>query len=328
MSKTVDERVVEMRFDNKQFENNVQNTMSTLDKLKAKLKFKGAEESFESISKAAKKTDLSPLQKGAEAVEATFSKSAAFVKRHIENIVDDLYGLEKKFINSVTTMSQYSMENISAGWSKFADKTNSVATLVAQGFDLETVNEQLDRLNWYTDETSYNFTDMVREIGKFTASGQELEASVTAMEGIASWAALSGQNATKASSAMYQLSQAMSKGALKFDDWRSIQNASMDTVEFRRQAAQAAIDLGQMKQAVDEAGNAIKDCYQIVYENEDTKAIEFGDIVSLNDLFTSDYLTDEAWLDTDVMMKVFDQYGKAAKVIQKYHYPQLNILKD
>jgi tape measure domain-containing protein len=139
-----------------------------------------------------------------------------------------------------------SVDNISAGFEKFGEKTRSVQTLVAQGYALELVNDQLERLNWFTDETSYNFTDMVGNIAKFTATGAGLEESVTAMEGIALWAAMSGQNAQKASMAMYQLSQAMSKGVLKYDDWKSISNASMDTAEFRKKAAEAAVALGQL----------------------------------------------------------------------------------
>ena len=134
-----------------------------------------------------------------------------------------------------------SVDNISSGWAKFGEKTTSVATMMAQkiriageeitdlGLKTEVVNKQLELLTWFSDETSYSFTDMVNNVGKFTAAGQDLDISVKAMEGIATWAALSGQNAQTASRAMYQLAQAMSAGSVKLQDWKSIQNANMDT---------------------------------------------------------------------------------------------------
>ena len=52
MSTTIDQRVVEMRFDNKHFESNVATTMSTLDKLKQKLHLDGATKGLENVNAA------------------------------------------------------------------------------------------------------------------------------------------------------------------------------------------------------------------------------------------------------------------------------------
>lgn len=303
MSKTIDQRVVEMQFNNKNFEKNVSQSMSTLDKLKEKLNFRGASKAMDELNHSMKGFDASPISNALSTVGDKFSLLEQVAIGALRKIGSQIVQTGEQLIKSLST------DNIAAGWAKYGDKTTSVATLVAQGYAMEEVNEQLERLNWFTDETSYNFVDMVGNIGKFTASGQKLEDAVTAMEGIANWAARSGQNAATASRAMYQLSQAMSKGALKFDDWKSIQNASMDTIEFRRQAAEAAVALGSLEKAGEDA-------YRVVYEGANGAREVSSEIVSLSDLFTSDFLTRKAWLDTDVMMAVFSNYGKATKTLK------------
>ena len=204
MSATIDEKVVEMRFDNKQFESNVATSMSTLDKLKKSLKFDGASKGLEDINSAAKRVDMNALGSAVDSVKAKFSALDVMAITALSNITNSAINTGNQLIKSLSVDQLYS------GWQKFSDKTTSVATLQAQGYALEEINSQLDLLNWFTDETSYNFTDMVANISKFTATGKGLTESVNAMEGIATWAALSGQNATKASSAMYQLSQSLS----------------------------------------------------------------------------------------------------------------------
>ena len=223
MSTTIDERVVEMRFDNREFESNVNTSISTLNRLEQSLDLSGASHGLDSVGAAARRLDLSGIGSAVETVQAKFSAFEIMAVTAIANITNSAVNAGKRLLSSL------SIDQISAGWEKFGSKTTSVATLVAQGYDIEVVTEQLERLNWFTDETSYNFTDMVSNIAKFTATGKNLTESVTAMEGIANWAALSGQNATTASRAMYQISQAMGAGVMRKEDYKSIQNASMDT---------------------------------------------------------------------------------------------------
>ena len=294
----IDERVVEMQFDNAQFERNVATSLNTLDKLKAALKLDGSSKGLEELQSSANKFNMNPLISAVETVNAKFSALDVIGTTALVNITNRAIAAGESLIKSL------SVDNIAAGWNKFGEKTQSVATLVSQGYDLSVVEEQMKRLNWFTDETSYNFTDMVSNISKFTASGQELEPSVTAMMGIANWAALSGQNATTASRAMYQLSQAMGKGVLKYDDWKSIQNASMDTVEFRQQAVKAAEALGKIKKVGEDA-------YEIIGGK---KAQKF----SLAELFTSDALSKQQWFTDDVMMKTFRQYSSAVDQIYEH----------
>lgn len=239
MAQTIDERIVEMRIDNEQFERAANTTLGTLSKLREASDFEGLETSLKGIN-----VDFlgDAFEHLADRIDKSVNGIWSTVRRKIG---EDVVGELKKLGKVIEDMS--SIGQIDEGFGKFGEKTKSVATLMAQGYELEKVNDLMEQLNWFTDETSYNFTEMVNNIAKFTATGQDLDKSVTAMEGIALWAAASGQGAQKASQAMYQLSQAMSKGALKYDDYKSIQNASMDTKEFREQAVKAAEALGTLK---------------------------------------------------------------------------------
>ena len=236
---TIDTRVVQMEFDNRQFEKNIKQTSKSLDNLKQSLDFKGVGDSVDEV-----RLRISALQIAA----TTF----------IANIANKITNLGIMFVKSL------SVDNISAGWSKFGEKTTSIATMMAQKIRIagqeitdlsertSIVNEQMELLTWFSDETSYSFTDMVNNVSKFTAAGQDLDKSVKAMEGIATWAAASGQNAQTASVAMYQLAQAMSAGTVKLQDWKSIQNANMDTEEFRDKILETAVAMGQLTKEGDQ----------------------------------------------------------------------------
>lgn len=295
MSKTIDEKVVEMRFDNSQFERNVATSMSTIDKLKRSLKFDGISKGIEDISDSANRIDFSGFSNAIDSVQMKFSALEVMAVTALANITNSAVNAGLKLAKSLT------IDPISTGWSKYNTKNQSVATMVAQGYDIETVNSQLEKLNWFTDETSYDFTQMVANIAKFTATGKDLDESVTAMEGIANWAALSGQNANTASHAMYQLSQAMGAGVMRLEDYKSIQNVSMDTDEFRQKALDAAVALGTLKKNADGTYSSL------VGEAKNFTKSQFA---------TS--LTQGAWFTSDVMMSVFQDYSKAVDQIYDY----------
>lgn len=295
MSSSIDQRIVEMQFDNAQFEKGISTSLKSIGNLEKGLKLDGASKGLESVSKAANSMDFSGLQGGIYAVQQKFSALEVIGITALQRITNAAISTGESLIKSL------SIDQISAGFAKFGSKTSSVATLVAQGNELERVNEQLNRLNWFTDETSYNFTDMVANIAKFTASGKGLEESVTAMEGIANWAALSGQNATTASRAMYQLSQAMGAGIMRKEDYKSIQNASMDTDEFRQKCLDAGVALGKLKKNAD-------DTYTSLVNNKG----------SFTKSQFAEHLTEDAWFTSDVMMSVFQTYSSAVDQIYDY----------
>lgn len=291
----VDEKVVKLTLDNKSFEKSTEETVQSLEELKKSLQFEGIGQGFEEITNSARKVNLNPLQQGVMAVSNQFNALATIADATLRNITYRAIDSGERLIKSL------SVDQVTSGWAKFEDKTKSVATLLAQGFGLDEINEQLDKLNWFTDETSYNFTDMVANISKFTATGRGLEDSNTAMQGIALWAALSGQNAQTASHAMYQLSQALGAGTMRLEDYRSIQNASMDTDEFRQKALDAAVALGTL---------------QKVGDNTYKSLVGGGDAFSKSQFATQ--LTEGAWFTSDVMMKVFQDYSAAVEQIYAY----------
>lgn len=310
MSKTVDSRIVEMQFDNKDFEKNVGTSLNTLDNLNRQLKDLEGAKGLEELGKAAKNLDMSSVDdevrktgKSFSALEemaiGCFREIGGQITKFGMQIASDVLAPLNSVIKAFNELASIPLTTINSGFEKFKEKTGSVGTLISQGYDMDLVTEQLEKLNFFTDETSYNFTDMVNEIGKFTAAGQELDDSVEAMMGIANWAALSGQNATKASQAMYQLSQAMGKGALKLDDYKSIQNANMDTQEFRKNAIEAAKAIGTIKEEA----------------NGMYRVLKTGKTFSFQEMFTSDALTKGAWLSSDVMMSTFKKYSSAVDQI-------------
>ena len=225
MSKTVDERVVEMRFDNAQFEKNVQTSMSTLDKLKQKLNLSGASKGLEEVGSAAKKVDMSGLGTGIETVSAKFSALQVMGVTALANITNSAVEAGKKMVSAITT------DPIKSGFQEYETQMNAVQTILAntqkEGTNVEIVNKTLKELNDYADKTIYNFTEMTRNIGTFTAAGVKLDTSVSAIKGIANLAAVSGSTSQQASTAMYQLSQAIASGTVKLMDWNSVVNAGM-----------------------------------------------------------------------------------------------------
>ena len=279
----IDERVVQMKFDATDFDQNTKKTMSTLDKLREKLSFKDV-------------VDNDAMSSIADNVQKVADKAYTIVDRTIDKIKDNIANKLVNFIQDNT------IGQLNAGWNKYADMTTSVATLTGQGYGLKQINEQLERLMYFTDETSFKFTDMVGEIGKFTASGQSLEDATTAMMGIAEWAALSGKNANEASRAMYQLSQALGAGQMRLIDWKSIQNLNMDTQEFRKNAIEAAIAVGTLKDNLDGTYT--------------TLVGKKAGSLSFNIREFSDKLTEGAWFTTEVMMEVYSKYSEAVDDIR------------
>lgn len=296
---TIDEKVVELKLDDKQFDKASDKTISKLEELKRSLNFDGAVKSFKEIDKAAKAVDLSPMEKGVQAVGNQFNALATIADAALRRITNNVMNWGERTLKSIT------IDPISSGWGKYEDKVGAVQTIMAATADqfedtatqMSYVNEQLDKLNWFTDETSYHFLEMVQNIGKFTANQIPLEDSVTAMQGIATWAARSGANANEAGRAMYNLSQAISVGAVKLIDWKSIENANMSTAEFKKTAIETAEALGTLTKVGD-------GLYKTLAGHE----------VSIKNF--NENLSD-AWFSSEVLMKTLDRYGNFAVRLQE-----------
>lgn len=225
MSNQVDNRVVSMQFDNQRFEKNVATSLNTLDKLKQSLKLDGATKGLENIDSAAKKLDMSALGKAVETVNSRFSALGIMGVTALTNITNSAVNAGKRMVSALT------IDPIKTGFSEYETQINSVQTILAntesKGSTLQDVNNALAELNTYADKTIYNFTEMTRNIGTFTAAGVDLKTSTAAIKGIANLAAVSGSTSQQASTAMYQLSQALSSGTVKLMDWNSVVNAGM-----------------------------------------------------------------------------------------------------
>lgn len=287
----VDSRVVELTLDNSTFEKNATESISTISKLKKALDFQDAGKGLDEIDRGIKSININVLTEGVRSLRDEFNALDVIGVRTISRLTDKVENAAEAFLKSFT------IDPVSDGWTKYAEKTTAVQTIMAStasafndvGEQTEYVYKQLDKLNWFTDETSYSFTDMVGNIGKFTSNSVDLDVAVTAMQGIANWAAISGQNASEASRAMYNLSQAISLGYVQLIDWKSIQNANMATTEFKQTALDTAVSLNMLKKTADNT-------YQTLA----------GHTVSVEN-FTS-ALTDK-WFTTDVLLKTLDAYG-------------------
>lgn len=285
MSRTIDERVVSMQFDNKHFETNVRTTMSTLDKLKQSLNLSGASKSLENVGAAAKSVNFNPLASGVEAVSAKFSALEVMGITALANITNSAINAGKRIVSALT------IDPVKTGFSEYELKMSSVQTIMAStGESLDTVNKYLEELNLYSDQTIYSFSDMTQNIGKFTNAGVKLPDAVAAIKGIANAAALSGANANEASRSMYNFAQALSAGYVKLIDWKSIELANMATVEFKQQLIDTAVEVGTLTKTTDG-----------MYETLS------GTVISATKNF-NESLADQ-WMTTDVLTTTLGNYA-------------------
>ena len=294
MSRTVDERVVEMRFDNKQFESGVQTSLSTLEKLKRGLDLDGAAKGFDQLSTAAKKCDMSAIGRSVETVQAKFSAFEVVAMTALSNITNSAVNAGKRLLSSLT------IEPISTGFSEYELKMGSIQTIMAStGESLDKVNQKLDELNKYSDRTIYSFSDMTSNIGKFTNAGVKLDDAVAAIQGVSNVAAVSGANANEASRAMYNFAQALSAGYVKLIDWKSIENANMATVEFKTQLLESAVAAGTLTRTADG-----------MY-----KTLAKGTVIDATHMFNDSL--QEQWMTTEVLTSTLKDYADETTEIGK-----------
>lgn len=287
MSETIDSKVVELRFDNKDFEANTRTTMSTLDKLKEKLHFPGASKGLEEISDTAKRVDFSGMSSGVETVQAKLSAMQVVGITALQNITNAAMTAGKQLTDAIT------IDPVKDGFAEYETQMNAVQTILAntqkEGTNVETVNKALDELNTYADKTIYNFTEMTRNIGTFTAAGVKLDASVSAIKGIANLAAVSGSTSQQASTAMYQLSQALAAGKVQLMDWNSVVNAGMGGQVFQDALIRTSEHLQTGAKAAIEAQGSFRESLQ------------------------------DEWLTTDVLTQTLDQFATAADTQEEYN---------
>ena len=278
MSRSVDERVVEMQFDNKQFESGIKTSMKSLENLKKGLNFDAATKSLSNIEKATRNFSVAGIEKGVDLISSRFTNLGIVGVTALQNITNAAINAGTQMVKALT------IDPVLTGFNEYETKMGAITTILtntaSKGTTLEDVNRVLDELNTYADKTIYNFAEMTRNIGTFTAAGVDLETSAKAIQGIANLAAGSGSTSAQASTAMYQLSQAIAAGRVSLQDWNSVVNAGMGGELFQNALKETAKQMGIV---VDES----------VSFRESISAAGGG----------------ESWLTSDVLVKTLEKFA-------------------
>ena len=228
---SVDERIVSLKFNADQFSDNVGKSMSLLDKLKEKLNLKGAGQGIAELNGSVNKIDFGPITSGIDRVKEGFSTLAVAAGTALGNIATSIVSTLGSALNSI------SFQPIKDGFAEYELGLNSVQTILnntkSKGEDINSVNAALKDLNNYADQTIYSFSDMTKNASLFTAAGVGLKDSTAAIKGLSQFAAVAGVNSQEASRAMFQMSQAISSGTVKLQDWISVENAGMGGEQFQ-----------------------------------------------------------------------------------------------
>ena len=334
----VEERVVEMRIDHKEFESGAKKTIGVLEKLEKALHFKKETDGLDELEKSMGRFNdsSSDMLNGIEKISLGFSALEIVGMRVISNLTDGVYNFVSKTVKGLT------IDQVTAGWNKYekmiestqtimaatADKVGEGGTWATQEEQMAAINKYLEGLLWYADETSYSFTDMTDNLGKFLSAGVDLETAYKSMMGISSWGASAGAKAAEVGRAMYNISQAMGQGAMKAMDWKSIENANMATLAFKQTALEVAADLGKIVMVTDDIKdgfvslNYVFDEFGNIIGKKDAKGniLEVTDEEIENALITAENFREtlsDGWLDKEVMEEVFSRYGEFAEVLRQ-----------
>lgn len=286
MSTEVDQRVVEMRFDNRQFEAGTKETMSTLDKLREKLRFKGVEEGFENLSKASEKVDFGEMGGALDRIQMKFSALDVIAMSALNHITEKVITTGEQMVKSL------SVDNIAGGWDKYVEKTGNVQTIMnATGKSVEQVNEYLSKLMWYSDETSFSFAEMTSALSQATASGGDIGKMIPMIMGIANATADAGKSGFAFQSTIRNLMQSYSAGYLQLMDWKSLNLMGTGTKALKQELISTAEELGTIKK---------------------------GDVTIANFETT----LSKKWATTEVMEKTFSKYSQM--MTEAYNLTQQN----
>ena len=296
MNKELEQKIVEMKFDNSDFEQKVAQSLVTLGKLKESTKLEDAGKGLDNLSKSAKNLDLSHIADGIDKLNARFSNFGIVGMTVMQNLTNAAINLGKQFTNALTEAPRGGMQTYESFISATKQLSNSAKDANGLPVTLEAVNKALDQLNDYSDKTIYSFNDMTANIGKFTNAGVSLEDSVTAIKGISNVAASAGASAQNAASAMYNFGQALGTGVVKLIDWKSINNANMGTIEFKEQLIQTAKELGTLKEVGDKY---IATTYSGKKANEEAfnASSKFEDSLQ------------QQWMTSEVLIKTLGKYA-------------------
>lgn len=291
MSQEVDERVVEMRFDNAQFEKNVHQTMQSLEQLNDSLRLDGAEKGFEKIGDASAKVDFDEMQGALDNLSGKFSAVEVMGVAALSHITRQAVDTGERLVKSL------SLDQVTSGWNKYAQKTASVQTIMnATGKSIAKVNGYLEKLMWFSDETSYGFTDMTSALSTLTSTGGSIEKMIPMIMGMANATAYAGKGAAEFQRVIYNLAQSYGTGAIQLIDWKSVEQAGVASQQLKQLLIDTGVELGKIKKGAVTTGS---------FDNSLQKK----------------------WADREVMEKAFGKYAEFAEAVKaeldanpnKYH---------
>lgn len=311
MSNAIEERILGMKFDNKQFESGIQTSLKSLGQLEKGLQLKGATNGLNELDRVAKSFSLDKLANSVDFIASKFTGLGIMGVTAMQNIANSVWNTSTRMVKSLTT------EPIMAGFSEYETQINAVQTILANtqnaGKTLPDVTKALDELNTYADKTIYNFTEMTRNIGTFTAAGVDLDVATNAIQGIANLAAISGSNSQQASTAMYQLSQAMASGTVKLMDWNSVVNAGMGGQVFQDALKETSKAMTERAKSLKKMSDAQLKAYQTEhgYTDEQIKSMKSYN-VNLDKLIEKKgsfrETLSEGWITTDVLTETLEKF--------------------
>ena len=299
MSQEVDQRVVEMRFDNAKFEKNVQQSINSLNALNESLKFEGAEKGFAEVEKASEKVDFDRMTTALETLTGKFSALEVIGMTALVKITDKAIDAGTKLAKSL------SVDQVMSGWTKYAQKTASVQTIMnATGKSITKVNSYLEKLMWFSDETSYGFTDMTSALSTLTAAGGDIEKMIPMIMGMANATAYAGKGAAEFQRVVYNLAQSYGTGAIQLIDWKSVEQAGAGSQQLKQLIIDTAVELGKLKEGEVTTGT-------------------FGSTLQ------------KKWADREVMEQAFGKYAEFAEAVnaemkarpEKYNYQAANAIE-
>lgn len=242
MSTEIDNRVVSIQFDNARFEKNVHQSIATLAALDESLQFQDSAKGIQNVSKEIEKLDMSSVQRGIDGVIHQFSALEIAAKTTIANITLKIENAVSRWTKSLTT------DMMSSGYRKYDDQTAAMQTLVnATGKSIDELETKLDKLQWFSDETSYSFNEMMTALQTMASSGSDLDKSIDLMMGLANATAYAGQNAQSFVMASRNITQSYSMGYLNLQDWKSLELAKVNSKGLVETLIRAGEEAGTIK---------------------------------------------------------------------------------
>ena len=307
MSREVDQRVVEMRFDNAQFEKNTRESIKTLDRLQEKLQFKDVDKGFESIEKAQRNVSFDEMEGALDTLKVKFNALDVMAVAALTNITNKIVNTGERLVKSL------SVDQVASGWNKYTEKTSNVQTIMnATGESIDNVNGYLNKLMWYSDETSYSFSEMTSALSQMTAAGGDIKKMIPMIMGIANATADAGKTGFAFQSTIRNLTQSYSAGHLQLQDWRSLNLMGTATKALKQELIDTAVEMGKLKE-----GEVTIATFESTLSNKwaDTKVMEktFEKYASMMEAAYDMVQQNPGMTSSEALEKLSGQYGELAE---------------